>query len=121
MKRPGREGVFKTPTVLLYDKTYTEVKSWGYLALEEDPDCITDEPDETRPRPVELFKLHISDLNEDQKPWLPQQLDYKKAIVDYLTQMQKFIKGTLERRWPGIEFPLQVGFVLTIPAEWVCH
>jgi hypothetical protein len=75
---------------------------------------------EERSRPIELFKLHISELKYNQKPWLPPQLDYKKAIEDYLTQMQILIKSTLERRWPTIIFPQQVGFILTIPAEWVC-
>ncbi|CAB5355681.1 unnamed protein product [Rhizophagus irregularis] len=114
---PGREGVFKTPTALLYNETYTQVKSWGDLALEEEPEFMVDDSEE-RSRPIELFKLHISDLKENQKPWLPPQLDYKKAIEDYLTQMQILIKSTLERRWPSIRFPQQVGFVLTIPAEW---
>ncbi|CAB4438817.1 unnamed protein product [Rhizophagus irregularis] len=114
---PGREGVFKTPTALLYNETYTQVKSWGDLALEEEPEYMVDDSEE-RSRPIELFKLHISDLKDNQKPWLPSQLNYKKAIEDYLTQMQILIKSTLERRWPAIRFPQQVGFVLTIPAEW---
>ncbi|GBC08153.1 hypothetical protein RclHR1_07930010 [Rhizophagus clarus] len=114
---PGREGVFKTPTALLYNETYTEVKSWGDLALEEEPDYMLDDSEE-RSRPVELFKLHISDLKNNQKPWLPTQLGYKKAIEDYLSQMQKLIKSTIERRWPTIRFPQQIGLILTIPAEW---
>ncbi|RIA87532.1 hypothetical protein C1645_807258 [Glomus cerebriforme] len=115
---PGREGGFKTPTALLYDETYTEVTSWGDLALEEELDY---DSDEICSRPVEMFKLHISDLTQDQKPWLPSQLNYEKAIKDYLTRMHILIKETLEKRWPGIEFPQQVGFVLTIPAEWPHH
>jgi hypothetical protein len=118
IKRPGREGVFKTPTALLYNETYTQVKSWGDLALEEEPEYAVDGSEECS-RPIELFKLHISDLKDDQKPWLPSQLDYKKAIEDYLTQMQILIKSTLEKRWPKIIFPQQVGLILTIPAEWV--
>ncbi len=118
--RPGREGEFKTPTALQYEEGYSKVTSWGYLALEEEPDEILDE-DEQRPRPVELFKLHLSDLEEQDKPWLPSQLNYKKAIEDYLTQMKKLIKETIEIRWPTVKFPQQVDFVLTIPAEWVCN
>jgi len=82
---------------------------------------MVDDSEESHSRPVELFKLHISDLKNDQKPWLPSQLTYKKAIEDYLTQMRILIQSTLERRWPAIRFPQQVGLVLTIPAEWVRH
>lgn len=58
-----------------------------------------------RSRPVKLFKLHLSNLRENQKPWLPPQLNYKKAIEDYLTQMRKLIESTLGRRWATIRFP----------------
>ncbi|CAG8608189.1 5487_t:CDS:2 [Dentiscutata erythropus] len=37
-------------------------------------------------RPVELFKLHLMDVPEDRKPILPERLDYKKAIADYLSE-----------------------------------
>ncbi|CAG8847573.1 36183_t:CDS:2, partial [Gigaspora margarita] len=37
-------------------------------------------------RPVELFKLHLIDMSEDQKPALPEGLNYKKAITDYLSE-----------------------------------
>ncbi|RIA79236.1 hypothetical protein C1645_106757 [Glomus cerebriforme] len=116
---PGREGVPKAPTALLYDEGYEKVTSWGNLALEEEPDEVDDDSEE-RPRPVELFKLHISNLRKRDKPWLPPQLDYLRAIEDYLTQMRELIQKTLEKRWPTVKFPQQVDFVLTIPAEWVC-
>ncbi|CAI2181622.1 1668_t:CDS:2, partial [Funneliformis geosporum] len=117
---PDSVGDYKTPTALLYNKTYTQVKSWGTLALEDESDYDY-ESDELRPRPVELFKLYISDLEDYQKPWLPSELKYTKAIEDYLTQMQRCIKDTITRRWPDIEFPSQVGLMLTIPAEWPHH
>jgi hypothetical protein len=120
IKRPGREGVSKIPTTLEYNETYTQVVIWGDLALYEKLDDTVDDLNK-RSRPIELFKLHLSNLREDQKPWLPPQLNYRKAIVDYLTQMQIWIKSTLERRWPTISFPQQVGLILTIPAEWVCR
>ncbi|CAB4381861.1 unnamed protein product [Rhizophagus irregularis] len=118
---PGKEGVPKAPTALQYDEEYKKVTSWGNLALEEDPDEVPDDTEGQRPRPVELFKLHISNLSKKELPWLPPQLRYTKAIEDYLTQMRKLIQVTLERRWPTIKFPQQVGFVLTIPAEWPPH
>ncbi|CAB4494375.1 unnamed protein product [Rhizophagus irregularis] len=118
---PGKEGVPKAPTALQYDNGYKNVTSWGNLALEEDPDEEPDDTERQRPRPVELFKLHISNLRKKELPWLPSQLHYTKAIEDYITQMRKLIQVTLERRWPTINFPQQVGFVLTIPAEWPPH
>ncbi|CAB5381591.1 unnamed protein product [Rhizophagus irregularis] len=118
---PGKEGVPKAPTALQYDEEYKNVTSWGNLALEEDPDGIPDNTEGQRPRPVELFKFHISNLSKKELPWLPPQLHYTKAIEDYLTQMRKLIQVTLVRRWPTINFPQQVGFVLTIPAEWPPH
>jgi hypothetical protein len=48
--------------------------------------------------PVELFKLHLVDLdnldkdkrfNKPDKPYLPPNIDYKKAITDYLREMGK--------------------------------
>ncbi|UZO00671.1 uncharacterized protein OCT59_011791 [Rhizophagus irregularis] len=117
---PGREGVSKIPTALKYNETYTQVINWGDLALDEELDDTVDDLNK-RSCPIELFKLHLSNLREDQKPWLPPQLNYKKAIVDYLTQMRILIKSTLERMWPTISFPQQVGLILTIPAEWPPH
>ncbi|PKY55542.1 hypothetical protein RhiirA4_504538, partial [Rhizophagus irregularis] len=118
--KPGREGVSKIPTALEYNETYTQVINWGDLSLDEELDDTIDDLNK-RSRPIELFKLHLSNLKEDQKPWLPLQLDYRKVIVDYFTQMQILIKSTLERRWPTISFLQQVGLILTIPAEWPPH
>ncbi|PKK61471.1 hypothetical protein RhiirC2_791753 [Rhizophagus irregularis] len=116
---PGREGVSKIPTALEYNETYIQVINWGDLELDEELDDTVDL--NKRSCPIELFKLHLSNLREDQKPWLPPQLNYKKAIEDYLTQMRILIKSTLERMWPTISFPQQVGLILTIPAEWPPH
>ena len=115
--RPGREGVPKAPTALQYDDNYKKVISWGNLALEEEPDEY--DAGEKRSRPIELFKLHLSNLDRKDKPWLPPQFNYKKAIEDYLSQMGILIKETLEKRWPTVRFPQQIEFVFTIPAEWV--
>ncbi|PKK66558.1 hypothetical protein RhiirC2_868239 [Rhizophagus irregularis] len=110
---PGREGCYKTPTVLKYNESYTQVISWGNSAL---PDYMVDNSEE-RSHPIKLFKLHLLNLRKKELPWMPPQLNYKKAIEDYLTQMQILIKSTLERRWPAISFPQQVGLILTIPSE----
>ncbi|KAG9293789.1 hypothetical protein G9A89_019127 [Geosiphon pyriformis] len=104
----------KTNTVLQYDKDW-KVKSWGYKALAAEPSRrdrrVIDPP------PVELFKLHLADINEEKKPKIPDGLNFRTAIIDFLCEMQKLIKETLEKQWPGITFS-QVRFVFTIPAEW---
>ncbi|PKC59253.1 hypothetical protein RhiirA1_522368 [Rhizophagus irregularis] len=87
--------------------------SWGNSAL---PDYMVDNSEE-RSHPIKLFKLHLLNLRKKELPWMPPQLNYKKAIEDYLTQMQILIKSTLERKWPAISFPQQVGLILTIPSE----
>jgi len=38
-------------------------------------------------RPVELFKLHLGNLDEKLRPKLP--VKYKKAITDYLEEIGK--------------------------------
>ncbi len=47
------------------------------------------------------------------KPHLPSGFDYKKAITDYLREMGKVIKQTVERMW-NIDFFTQVLIVLTV-------
>ncbi|RGB25683.1 hypothetical protein C1646_675386 [Rhizophagus diaphanus] len=116
----GREGCYKTPTVLKYNESYTQVIIWGDSALKETPDYIVDNSEE-RSHPIKLFKLHLLNLRKKELPWMPPQLNYKKAIEDYLTQMRILIKSTLERRWPTISFPQQVGLILTIPSESLPH
>ncbi|CAB4421890.1 unnamed protein product [Rhizophagus irregularis] len=87
------------------------------------PDYMVDNSEE-RSHPIKLFKLHLLNLRKKRKkelPWMPPQLNYKKAIEDYLTQMRILIKSTLERRWPAISFPQQVDLILTIPSESPPH
>ncbi|GES97226.1 hypothetical protein GLOIN_2v1783264 [Rhizophagus clarus] len=42
----------------------------------------------TMNKPVELFKLHLSDLLDELKPALP--VDNKKAITDYLREWERY-------------------------------
>ncbi|PKY25143.1 hypothetical protein RhiirB3_241031 [Rhizophagus irregularis] len=35
----------------------------------------------------------------ENKPYLPEGLDYKTAITDYLREMSNFVKDTLRTRW----------------------
>ncbi|CAB4473668.1 unnamed protein product [Rhizophagus irregularis] len=71
---PEKIGQLKTNTVLKYkDENFEEVDCWGYPALYKSP--------------IELFKLHLGDIPESEKPYLPSKLSYKKAITDYLREI----------------------------------
>ncbi|CAI2182234.1 1075_t:CDS:2 [Funneliformis geosporum] len=105
----GQVVQFKTNTVLQYDSNLN-VKYWGYPALYKRPRRNFDE--EERSFVAELFTLHLDDLQESQKPVLPNGLDYKKAIVDYLHEMGNVVINI------DIDFLEQVLLVLTIPAEY---
>ncbi|KAG9293843.1 hypothetical protein G9A89_019181 [Geosiphon pyriformis] len=104
----------KTNTVLQYDSDW-KVNAWGFAALAKEPSRR--DRNAIDPAPVELFKLHLADMSEEKKPKMPIGLNFRTAITDFLSEMQKLIKETLEKRWPGITFP-QVRFVFTVPAEW---
>ena len=80
---PAGECSLKTNTVLLYDE-YNNVKLWGYAALSE---RSNNQSGEQNNKPVEFFKLHLSNLQDNLKPKLP--VDYKKAITDYLREIGK--------------------------------
>jgi hypothetical protein len=82
----------KTNTALRYDDKLN-VKHWGHSAL-----VNTTEPELKNVYPVELFKLYLSDLdnldkdkksNKHDKSYFPPNVDYKKAITDYLREMGK--------------------------------
>jgi hypothetical protein len=67
-------------------------------------------------KPVELFKLHLLE-NElgDERPFLPDGLDYKKVIKDYLENLGMDIKKIIETHWSGsVDFHDQVKIVLTV-------
>ncbi|CAG8773940.1 12476_t:CDS:2, partial [Racocetra fulgida] len=119
---PGSKGIFKTPTALQYDSKYEKVTAWGVKALVEfQEDADDDNETGQRSRPVELFKLHLFNSKDEDKPWLPPQLNYKQAVKDYLTEMRKLIEERLSTRWSNVKFPDQVRIVMTIPAEWPPH
>ncbi|CAG8780691.1 429_t:CDS:1, partial [Racocetra fulgida] len=92
------EGRFKTPTVLKYNDNW-KLEGWGAPALTERP---RRRGNNISKKPVELFKLHLG--NMENKPSLPPGLDYKTAITDYLSEMTKSLKTTLETRWPMVDF-----------------
>ncbi|RHZ61231.1 hypothetical protein Glove_349g76 [Diversispora epigaea] len=78
---PGFHGKLRTNTVLLYDPDFNVV-AWGSQALNTRPKFK-----KSKLKSVELFKLHLSDIPESQKPMLPSGLDFKKAIADYLREI----------------------------------
>ncbi|CAI2171548.1 4791_t:CDS:2 [Funneliformis geosporum] len=103
------EGSFKTPTVLIYDESF-KVTSWGFPALSDR--TIR----KSKSSSVELFKLHLG-RNIEEKPFLPEGLDYKKAIIDYLHEICKLLKEKLNS-YKFLEFFNQVIIILTVPAEF---
>jgi hypothetical protein len=98
----------KTPTALKYDESFNLI-SWGCPALSQRPSKKMKSFDI---KPVENFLLCLSKTNY--KPYLPEGLDYKKAIIDYLREMGKLIKKTLIRYWADIDFFKNVLIVMPV-------
>ena len=89
-KISDQQGTFKTNTCLLYDDNLQLLK-WGFPALAQEPSKKKKAMAKPQPKPVELFKLHLAGLKDDEKSLLPPGLDAKKAITDYLHEMNKVI------------------------------
>ncbi|GES81269.1 hypothetical protein GLOIN_2v1502209 [Rhizophagus clarus] len=113
---PQQIGVLKTNTVLQYDSNYQNVIKWGNPALSQRQSRRN--RDSSSSKTVELFKLHLGDIPQNEKPSLPDQLSYEKAISDYLCELGKSIKETISTRWNGIIFFNHVLLVISIPAEF---
>ncbi|CAG8586674.1 1928_t:CDS:2, partial [Scutellospora calospora] len=107
---PDLIGAIKTNTVIQYDTDFKEIKAWGLPALAPRP---RKRQKNLNCKPVERFKLHLGDLPESEMPPLPKELNYKKAITDYLTEME-----TINTRWPNVDFFNNVLIVFTVPAEY---
>ncbi|CAG8654950.1 6266_t:CDS:2, partial [Funneliformis mosseae] len=127
-KWEGYVGRLKTPTVIKYtDETYTTVDSWGYPALARKPskqDKINSEKSKGKEKekpsstkPVELFKLHLSKSFKGNLS-LPDHLDYRKVITDYMKELWKSVKVCLQTHWQELDFHNQVSIILTVPAEF---
>jgi len=50
----------------------------------------------------------------ENKPILSEDLDYRKAITDYLRQMGLIIKETLEKQWCPLDFFNQVLIIMLV-------
>ena len=79
----------KTNTVLQYDSNYQNVIKWGNPALAQRQSRRN--KNLNSPKPVELFKLHLGNIPQNEKPSLSNQLNYEKAISDYLRELGKSI------------------------------
>ncbi|RHZ72303.1 hypothetical protein Glove_243g60 [Diversispora epigaea] len=111
-------GIYKTPTVIRYDDdSYTNVNSWGFPALEGRPDKRRSPSHPSTSRPIELFKLLLLGSVLTDKPFIPDKLDYKKVISDYLKELRKDVKKTIESHWL-LDFHENIMIVLTVPAEF---
>ncbi|CAG8753880.1 17077_t:CDS:2, partial [Gigaspora rosea] len=114
---PGKKGPKKVPTVLQYDENFDHVISWGFDALANEPTKRRKKDKSIPSRPVELFKLHLGDIQAKEKPVIPSKITPERAIADYLRKLG-IIKEEVERRWPGIDFFRMVRLVVTVPAEF---
>ncbi|GBC14279.2 hypothetical protein GLOIN_2v1855381 [Rhizophagus irregularis DAOM 181602=DAOM 197198] len=114
---PDQIGPLKTNTALQYDKNFKNVVEWGFPALAKNQKKVKGKSkNQTASKPVEHFKLHLSNIPDNEKPVLPKGINYKKAITDYLKCMGELIKETIATRWPNVKFMEQVLIILTVPA-----
>ncbi|CAB5126810.1 actin-like ATPase domain-containing protein [Rhizophagus irregularis] len=115
----GEVGQLKTNTVLQYDDEYNDVILWGAPALAKKPSRRHKKKNDGGNKPIERFKLHLGDLPEEFiKQTLQSQVKYDKAITDYLREIGKVIKTTVEIRWPKLNYFEHVLLVITVPAEF---
>ncbi|CAB4400857.1 unnamed protein product [Rhizophagus irregularis] len=115
---PQQIGSLKTNTVLQYDSNYQNVIKWGNPALAKK---INRRKKDSSSKSVELFKLHLGNIPQNEKPPLPHQLSYEKAISDYLHELGKLIKEIVTTRWDGLRFFEHVLLVISVPAEFNDH
>ncbi|CAB5380850.1 unnamed protein product [Rhizophagus irregularis] len=102
---------YKTPTIIKYDESYSSIISWGFSALPEKP---RKKGNDNQSKPIELFKLFLF----KEKSFLPDNLDYKRVISDYLRKLGEMIKGKVNNIWSSLNFYSQVLIVLTVPVEF---
>ncbi|EXX65588.1 hypothetical protein RirG_131880 [Rhizophagus irregularis DAOM 197198w] len=76
--------------VLQYDSNYQNVIKWGNSALsQKQSKHDRKNKDLSSSKTVELFKLYLGNIPQNEKPLLPYQLNYEKAISDYLRELGK--------------------------------
>ncbi|CAG8617438.1 5089_t:CDS:2 [Ambispora gerdemannii] len=112
-----KKGEFKTNTVIRYDNMFNVVK-WGLPALAEKISRKGEKSKFEEAQIAELFKLHLGEIADEEKPKLPLGLDPRKAITDYLREIGKLMKTRITDRWPGLIYFKHVRVVLTVPVEY---
>ncbi|GES97300.1 hypothetical protein GLOIN_2v1732694 [Rhizophagus clarus] len=108
---PDCVGHVKNPTVLKYDESFN-LMSWGYPALSQRPNR---RKRNIGLKPVENFLLYLS--KTENKPRLPEGLDYKTAITDYLREMSNLVKESLRVCWPDFDFYKNVLIIIQVSIE----
>ncbi|CAI2165945.1 14093_t:CDS:2 [Funneliformis geosporum] len=112
---PGTLGQLKTDAVLQYDDVYDNVILWGFPALTKRSYGQNGGRD-NKTKPVQLFNSHLSNLPDKLKPKL--QIEYIKAMTDYLREIGIVMKETISTRYPGINFLSNILLVVTCPEEY---
>ncbi|PKK41865.1 hypothetical protein RhiirC2_804669, partial [Rhizophagus irregularis] len=92
---PDQIGQLKTNTALKYSKNFKFVEEWDYPVLAKPIKSKGKSKNQFVSKPVERFKLHLSNIPDNEKPVLPKGINYKKAIPDYLKCMGELIKETI--------------------------
>ncbi len=110
-------GYLKTPTVIKYkDESYTTIDSWGYPALIERPKRRTTSSTSSK-LIIELFKLHLL-LEEMDRPFLPNGLDFRNVIRDYLKKLYESIKESLNI-WSHLDLHKNILIVLPVRIKFL--
>uniref|UniRef100_U9T1Y6 Actin-like ATPase domain-containing protein n=1 Tax=Rhizophagus irregularis (strain DAOM 181602 / DAOM 197198 / MUCL 43194) TaxID=747089 RepID=U9T1Y6_RHIID len=119
----GRD--YKTPTVLKYDDSFNVI-SWGYSAMASSSSSSKNNKKNKKKKNkeqacdfklAERFKLKLRPNKKTDKIYLPEGLDYKKAIIDYLTKIREVMQNLLEKS-RKIDFFKQVLIIMTVPTEF---
>ncbi|PKK64597.1 actin-like ATPase domain-containing protein [Rhizophagus irregularis] len=119
----GRD--YKTPTVLKYDDSFNVI-SWGYSAMASSSSSSKNNKKNKKNKNkeqacdfklAERFKLKLRPNKKTDKIYLPEGLDYKKAIIDYLTKIREVMQNLLEKS-RKIDFFKQVLIIMTVPTEF---
>ncbi|CAG8514460.1 4241_t:CDS:2, partial [Acaulospora morrowiae] len=114
---PGVTGQPRIETALQYDSDFQNVIAWGYEALATKPTSKKYKKNKTKP--IELFKLHLRDIPESQKPTLPVINNFSNYhCYLYYNNKGNLARGTITTRWPKVDFYNNVHLILTVPAEW---
>ncbi|CAG8532597.1 5723_t:CDS:2 [Ambispora leptoticha] len=108
---------YKADTLLQYDKDLNLIH-WGCGVVAEKGNAKGKAAQEKETVVAKLFKLHLANINNP--PSLPDGLDFRQAITEYLMKLREAIIFLFLKIfcWPGLKFPEQFRIVLSVPAEY---